>query len=40
MERTRDLNLRNSTLTQNLGIFVNEAKKEKVRKARAVLEED
>jgi len=40
MERTRDLNLRSSALTQNLGSFVNEAKKEKVRKARAALDEE
>lgn len=39
MDRTRDLNLRSSALTQNLMNFVNEAKKEKVKKARAALED-
>jgi len=40
MDRTRDLNLRSSALTQNLRSFVSEAKKEKVKKARAALESE
>lgn len=40
MDRTRDLNLRSSAMTQNLRGFVGEAKKEKTRKARAALEDE
>lgn len=40
MDRTRDLNLRSSALTQNLRSFITEARKEKARRARAALEED
>mmetsp|Transcript_2466 Transcript_2466/g.3490 ORF Transcript_2466/g.3490 Transcript_2466/m.3490 type:complete len:508 (-) Transcript_2466:55-1578(-) len=38
MERTRDLNVRSATLAQNLNNVLNEARKEKVKKARAALE--
>jgi len=40
MEKTRDLNLRSGTLAGNLSTMLNEARKEKVKKARDALEED
>merc|ERR1712232_958855 len=40
MEKTRDLNLRSSTLAGNLNSMLNEARKEKAKKALAALEED
>lgn len=40
MEKTRDLNLRSGTLAGNLSSMLNEARKEKARKAREALEED
>lgn len=40
MERTRDLNVRSATMTQNLNNVLNEARKEKAKKARAALEGD
>jgi len=40
MEKTRDLNLRSLTLSQNLRSILGEARKEKARKARAALEEE
>lgn len=40
MERTRDLNLRNAALAQNLKNFVLEGKKEKAKKAKAAMEEE
>jgi len=40
MEKTRDLNLRSSTLAGNLNTLLNEARKEKAKKAREALEED
>jgi len=40
MEKTRDLNLRSGTLTSNLSTMLNEARKEKAKKARAALEDD
>lgn len=39
MDKTKDLNLRSSALTQNLRSFVSEARKEKAKKARAALED-
>ena len=40
MERTRDLNVRSATLTQNLNNILNEARKEKEKKERDAREED
>lgn len=40
MEKTRDLNLRSGTLAGNLNNMLNEARKEKAKKALAALEED
>eukprot|EP00558_Chaetoceros_sp_UNC1202_P013250 CAMPEP_0197248076 /NCGR_PEP_ID=MMETSP1429-20130617/32859_1 /TAXON_ID=49237 /ORGANISM="Chaetoceros sp., Strain UNC1202" /LENGTH=253 /DNA_ID=CAMNT_0042709153 /DNA_START=27 /DNA_END=788 /DNA_ORIENTATION=- len=40
LDRTRDLNLRSAALAQNLKNFVTDVKKEKVKKARAALEEE
>lgn len=40
MERTRDLNLRNAALAQNLKNFVVDGKKDKAKKARAAMEEE
>ena len=40
MERTRDLNVRSGTLVQNTTNMMNEARKEKARRARAALEEE
>lgn len=40
MEKTRDLNLRSGTLTSNLSNLLNDAKKEKAKKARAALDDD
>ena len=40
MEKTRDLNLRSGTLAGNLSAMLNEARKEKAKKAREALEED
>jgi len=40
MERTRDLNVRSGTLAQNLATVLNDARKDKARRARAMLEED
>lgn len=40
MERTRDLNLRSAALVQNLKNVVTEAKKEKLRKEKAAMEEE
>lgn len=40
MEKTRDLNMRSGTLTSNLSNMLNEARKEKAKKARAALEDD
>ena len=40
MERTRDLNVRSATMAQNLNNLLNEARKEKAKKARAALEAD
>ena len=39
MERTRDLNVRSATLSQNLNTILNEARKEKAKKERAAREE-
>ena len=39
MERTRDLNVRSATLTQNLQNLLNEARKEKAKKERAARDE-
>ena len=39
MDRTRDLNVRSATLTQNLNNILNEARKEKIKKERAAREE-
>ena len=38
MERTRDLNVRSATLTQNLNNVLNEARKEKEKKEKAARE--
>ena len=40
MERTRDLNLRNAALAQNLKTFVVDSKKEKAKKVKATMEEE
>jgi hypothetical protein len=40
MERTRDLNLRNAALAQNLKNFVVDSKKEKAKKVKASMEEE
>lgn len=40
MERTRDLNVRSSALTQNLNTVLNEARKEKEKKEKAAREAD
>mmetsp|Transcript_16769 Transcript_16769/g.24292 ORF Transcript_16769/g.24292 Transcript_16769/m.24292 type:complete len:502 (+) Transcript_16769:72-1577(+) len=40
MERTRDLNVRSATLSQNLATFLNEAKKEKAKKEKAAREQN
>lgn len=40
MEKTRDLNMRSGTLTSNLSTMLNEARKEKAKKARAAMDDD
>jgi translation initiation factor 3 subunit E len=40
MDRTRDLNLRSATLTQNLSRMLNEARKEKAKRERAAKSDD
>lgn len=40
MERTRDLNVRSATLAQNLNNVMNDARKEKAKKAKASTEDD
>lgn len=40
LDRTRDLNLRSAALAQNLKNFVTDVKKEKVKKARAAMEDE
>mmetsp|Transcript_8679 Transcript_8679/g.12652 ORF Transcript_8679/g.12652 Transcript_8679/m.12652 type:complete len:523 (-) Transcript_8679:71-1639(-) len=40
MERTRDLNIRSSTLTQNLQNLLNDIRKEKVKRHRASMEDE
>merc|ERR1712194_18347 len=40
MEKTRDLNIRSGSMVMNLANFLGEAKKEKIRRERAALEDD
>ncbi len=40
MERTRDLNVRSATLATNLNAVLGDARKEKVKKQKAALEEE
>ena len=40
MDRTRDLNVRSAALTQNLNNFLNETRKEKIKRERAAREEE
>jgi translation initiation factor 3 subunit E len=40
MERTRDLNVRSATLTQNLNNMLNDTRKEKVKKEKTAREEN
>jgi translation initiation factor 3 subunit E len=40
MDRTRDLNVRSAALTQNLNNFLNETRKERIKRERAMREEE
>eukprot|EP00559_Dactyliosolen_fragilissimus_P002746 CAMPEP_0184855858 /NCGR_PEP_ID=MMETSP0580-20130426/999_1 /TAXON_ID=1118495 /ORGANISM="Dactyliosolen fragilissimus" /LENGTH=530 /DNA_ID=CAMNT_0027350501 /DNA_START=250 /DNA_END=1842 /DNA_ORIENTATION=- len=40
MERTKDLNIRSGAMVQSLSTMLNEARKEKARRAKAAMEED